>query len=87
MRIVEEFGLGTWKCTIFHHMQHFYVKIENGLLKQEYKVRQGLGLNPGELKAHFSEKDIQQKIESCFETMHGLMPKRGQELDEFDEII
>ena len=90
MRIVEEFTVGTWKCTIFYHQQHFNVKIENGPLKQEYKF--GGDLNPHEiarLKAHFNDVERINQMVAVFKRMENIMPSSEENDAEegFDDII
>ena len=91
MRIVTEFNLGPWKCTLFSYQSKFTLKIEQGTLSQEYKWSiDGQPDQVDRIIGHFSSDGTIKGVAETFELMKknsNIKYDDDQLTDEFDLIV
>jgi hypothetical protein len=91
MRIIGEIDHSVFKITVFQMNNRLSIKIENGLLEQTYKFRDGSDIdNLNDVKEFLSDSFLK-GVESTFQQMiqHKIkaLEERLEEDDLFEEIV
>ena len=89
MRIVDEWNKGSIKVTVFHMNGRYSLKLEDDLMEQTYKFRDGQFENLQALKDHLSE-GFYVEVNSIFNSMRDNRSSLDQSTEDeyqFDTII
>lgn len=89
MRIVSEWNHKSLKVTVFHMNGKYSIKVEDNLLEQTYKFRDGQVTNLNHLKTILN-KAFFDKCIKLFDEMHqnrSLLFETDEDDFEFEEII
>ncbi len=91
MRIIKEWNIKTWKCTLMHHNNRYTLKIEDGIAEQTYKMPDVDSESMATIDFILNAAPIQKRIAQIFELQGTLKNSILDELiddqDEFDTII
>lgn len=89
MRIVSEWNYKNLKVSVFHMNERFSVKIEDNLLEQTYKFRDGQISDLSDLKSILNESFYSKCIDlfSSMSNNRNQILKANDEDFEFEEII
>lgn len=89
MRTIKEWTTGSIRVTILHMNNKYTIKMERGLLEQNYKFRDGTFDNPAQIEAYMNDQ-FYANAQSIFDQMIAnkvSAQKDKSETDDFDEII
>ncbi|MBT8234128.1 MAG: hypothetical protein HKO66_12295 [Saprospiraceae bacterium] len=89
MRVVSEWNYKQIKVTVFHMNEKYSIKLEENLLEQTYKFRDGQVSNLSHLKSLLTEafyNQCMQRFKSMAESRLQLFEVNDDET-EFEEII
>lgn len=92
MRILAEKQIRHYKATIFEMNNRISIKLEDRLLEQTYKFREGSGVDNVSKAFAFLTDSFMDAVDDSFNAMekarmHGLLKIQEDEGEVFDEII
>ena len=92
MRILAEKQINQYKVTVFDMNNRISIKIEDKLLEQTYKFREGSGVDNAPGAFAFLNDSFMQSVDASFNAMEqarmdGLLKIQEDEGEVFDEII
>ncbi len=88
MRTINEWTQDDLRITILHHNDKYTLKIESGLLEQNYKLRDGQ-MDMAKVNNHLDQNFVY-AIKSIFSRMDNAktnLLSKSEDLEDFPEII